>query len=121
MARRCFGRPWSAEEDAVLDRIATALARGRYASAIAAVAACRRELARTVGRVRSAGSVWQRLLRRAPALGWDSGALRWTRPELGVCRRTHDEDDLVGKYCRKNTISAPKVGAEALKAGSGVA
>jgi hypothetical protein len=43
------------------------------------------------------------------------------RPILGVCRRTHDEDDLVGEYCRKNTISAPKVGAEALKAGSGVA
>jgi len=81
---RALGRPlqavpFSPEEDRVLDRFSRALVRNEYPYGMAAVADCRRALARAgIARPRGDAMIARRINARACALGWGSKYALWS-------------------------------------------
>ncbi len=87
--RRPWARSrWSHEEDEIARRFGGALARGKYANAEEAAAACRRELARLLGRSAASGrptvAVKVRLTRWAHRAGWARFHAPWSDQESAV-------------------------------------
>ena len=81
--RRPTQKPWHPAEVRVTDRHARALARGCFADAQAAAAACSAELSRLATRpqVRTLVAIRGRVVRRAKELGWSWAGSRMLRSE----------------------------------------
>ncbi len=80
--------PFSPEEDRVLDRFSRALVRNEYARGMAAVADCRRALARAgIASPRGDAMIARRINDRARALGWGAEFAPWSAAGVRIIDR----------------------------------